>query len=76
MSGSVCTSHVASAVDQVSSTFLFAGSCEPEIVIKVPATAWSGVTWRIPMFELGLAAFATGPGSCPTPGMAGAWSAV
>ena len=26
------------------------------------------------MFELGLAAFATGPGSGPTPGMAGAWS--
>ena len=50
---SVCTIHVASAVDQVSSTLALAGSPEPEMVIGVPATPWSGDTSRIPMLLLG-----------------------
>ncbi len=71
MSGCGCTSQVALAVDHVSSTLVFAARPEPEIVIGVPATPWSGVTLRTPMVALGWAGFATGPGSAGTPGIRG-----
>ncbi len=76
MSGLACTSHVAFAVDQVSSTLAFFGRWEPEMVIGIPATPSSGSTRRIPMVGLGRAELATGPGSALTPGIAGDRSVV